>query len=158
MTNPLYRIAFRLVIIEAWLTSPKRPKLVQQLGHAFRWLYESALGARRVKTGPYHETIGVVCENGIDIEFEGACPVRGEGEVDGHPCYYRSRGTGWSFEVYDRDGTTVIWDYCSGVVYHFPDGGWVHADVSRENIREAVKRFRKERNKWITLRNQSSSR
>lgn len=29
----------------------------------------------------------------------GACPVQGEGEVDGASWYFRARGEGWSFEI-----------------------------------------------------------
>lgn len=40
----------------------------------------------------------------VDLQMTcGAAPVQIEGEVDGFEIYFRSRGSGWSFEVYGRD-------------------------------------------------------
>lgn len=46
------------------------------------------------------DTDGVAAGEGYEVTFGGGCPVQGDGVVDGFPCYYRSRGAGWSFSVY----------------------------------------------------------
>jgi hypothetical protein len=107
-------------------------------------------GARRVALADLGETSGTYESPGVFVEFGGACPVQGDGEIDGHKCYYRSRGNGWQFEIYDGDffGDTEprvdVWDYWERP-YIFPDGGWVHPDVSCSCIARAVDKWRQTR-------------
>lgn len=102
-------------------------------------------GARSVKMGNLDATKGCLHEGGIDVEFGGACPVQGDGEVDGRVVYYRSRGIGWTFSVAPDGSEDALgancWEYAEDK-YHWPQGGWVHADVSRECIRRAVSEWR----------------
>jgi len=103
------------------------------------------------KTGNLAETAGSIGDDGIEIDFGGACPVQGDGTVDGHPCYYRSRGTGWQFAIWEQgvtqeqidgpEAAAPIWEY-SDDPYAFPDGGWIAASESIDNIRHAVAEFR----------------
>jgi hypothetical protein len=107
-----------------------------------------------VRTAVYSETSGSwssINHSGEtdEIEFGGACPVQGHGIIDGCDAYYRSRGIGWSLEIAPRgksvDDDFVEWSYWSGRVYHFPDGGWLHADVTRANLDHAVEQYYKEK-------------
>jgi hypothetical protein len=123
---------------------------------AIRWLGETLYltrrwlqGARKIETAggiaDIHRTAGCVGDNGFDIDFSGACPVQGDGEIDGRVCYYRSRGEGWQFHVAPVGSDDVFagdaWTY-SERKYCFPDGGWVTAEVSIACIRKAVALFR----------------
>lgn len=105
---------------------------------------------REPRLGDFADTHGRIDDDGIEIEFGGAVPVQGNGEVDRHTCYYRSRGRGWSFAVWargvtlhqiDHEGTEPIFEYGEDP-YAFPDGGWVHREESIDNIRRAVVLFR----------------
>ncbi len=105
-------------------------------------------GAKKTKTGDFVSTSGKYVDANANIEFDGACPVQGFGKVNGHSCYYRSRGSGWSFEIYstnDPDGEHApIWYYNENC-YYWPDGGWVTAEVSCQCIERALKEFRSSR-------------
>jgi len=105
---------------------------------------------REPQTASLDTTIGSIGDDGIEIDFGGACPVQGMGEVDGHTCYYRSRGRGWQFMVWakgvtehqiNKHGAEPIFEYDEDP-YAFPDGGWLHRDESIANIRRAVTKFR----------------
>jgi len=101
-------------------------------------------GARRVELAPWMETSSLLVEHGLAIAWGGACPVQGEGTLDGRECYYRSRGEGWQFHVAGPDGDVFgddAWVY-SERKYIFPDGGWVSPAVSARCIRKAVKLYR----------------
>lgn len=91
------------------------------------------------------DTSGVACGDGYDVPFGGACPVQGEGEIDGFPCYYRARGKGWSLEVYEVGGSVqtseAIWS-TGRTCYVWPDGGYLSAGKSVQNIESAVAAFR----------------
>lgn len=135
-----FRIRFRYLY---WQRVPS------VLRHPFEYAYDHIVhGARPVKTGKvdaFKEAQGELAEDGIDIQFGGACPVQGDGTVDGRVVYYRSRGTGWQFSVAPEGSTDALgtdcWEHAEDK-YHWPDGGWVHADVSRECIRRAVSMWR----------------
>lgn len=104
-------------------------------------------GARSVETAPCRGTSGAIEEPGLTIEWGGACPVQGEGTLDGHEVYYRARGEGWSFRV-DMCGCGDVygadaWVYSERPYFH-PDGGWLAASVSEANIRKAVAKWREE--------------
>lgn len=119
--------------------------------HPFEYAYDHVVhGARPVKIGKadaFKEAQGKVSEAGIHVEFGGACPVQGDGTVDGRACYYRSRGSGWQFSVAPEGSPDALgtdcWEYAENP-YHWPDGGWVHADVSTDCIRRAVAKWRSE--------------
>ena len=94
-----------------------------------------------------YDTGGRYDAPGVSVEFGGVCPVQGDGTVDGHNCYYRSRGEGWQFHIFDGDYLSEtarrvdVWDYWERP-YIFPDGGWVHPDVSRACIAKAIAKWR----------------
>lgn len=120
-------------------------------GHKPEWAYRALRwleGARPVKIGTFEETSGTFSAPGVEIEFGGACPVQGDGEVDGQECYYRSRGEGWQFhvacegDVFDEDA----WEYFERVNY-FPDAGWVHRDVTMDRIARAVSIYRQQQSR-----------
>lgn len=118
------------------------------LRYPLEYVYDHVVHGRRpVKTGTLDETAGGLFEEGIDVVFSGACPVQGEGTVDGREVYYRSRGIGWEFSVAPEGSDDALgpgcWEYAEAP-YHWPDGGWVHADVSRACIRRAVAQWRAE--------------
>jgi hypothetical protein len=127
-----------------FMASTQHPRLYRVV----RWLQ----GARRPQLGGLRETHGIYAGPGVRVEFSGACPVQGYGVVDGHECYYRSRGEGWSLDIYPRGVSFADNGDLPGVApeflyqerpYIWPDGGWVHADVSRACIARAVKAWRK---------------
>lgn len=93
-------------------------------------------------------TAGRIIAEGVDISFDGMCPVQGEGAVDGHGVYYRSRGRGWQFEVFERDAneSPVIFQHFVRC-YSWPEGGCIEAEESMKNIRRAVDLFRDRRRK-----------
>jgi len=138
-----------------WLTLKLRfrylywQRVPQILRHPVEYAYDHVVnGARPVKTGKvdaYKEAQGELVEDGINIQFGGACPVQGEGTVDGRQVYYRSRGSGWQFHVAPEGAADALGDdaWCfEEYRYHWPDGGWVHADVSVACIRRAVGMWR----------------
>lgn len=91
------------------------------------------------------DTDGVAAGEGYEVEFSGMCPVQGDGGIDGFPCYYRARGKGWSLEVYPVGGSTetteALWSTARSC-YVWPAGGYLRADLSRQNIERAVAAFR----------------
>lgn len=103
------------------------------------------------RCGSYDETAGEVHEDGLSIRFGGACPVQGEGTLDGCYCYYRARGRRWSFSVWPQgvdiedDGLPDCkeeWYYGQDNFCAFPDAGWLHRDESIANLREALAAWR----------------
>ncbi len=120
-------------------------RVVRRIGGWCYTLRRRLAGARSVKTGWLDKTSGTYNARGVRVEFCGACPVQGEGTVDGRACYYRSRGEGWQFHVAKPGADDALefeeWVY-SERPYLFPDGGWVTADVSRACIAKAVELFR----------------
>jgi hypothetical protein len=103
-----------------------------------RWLE----GARHPKLGGFWECHGEYVADGVDIAFAGACPVQGEGLVNGLPAYYRARGESWSLTIASDPCADPLcdsgaWSYWESP-YYFPDGGWLHRDESIANIRKAV--------------------
>jgi hypothetical protein len=136
-----------------WLTSNARLWIVRAPCRAVRYIVNTFRGARPVMLSHYvalgrWERINSSGE--IDwLDFGGACPVQGYGTIDGRNAYYRSRGTGWSLKIVPpgkliEDGH-VEWQYWSGRVYHFPDGGWIHPSVSIANLDHAVTQYYKEK-------------
>ena len=102
------------------------------------------------RLGGLDETCGSLDEDGLEIDFGGACPVQGYGTVDDHLCYYRSRGTAWQFAVWEigvtqdmieAEDLPPIFEHVEDR-YAYPDAGWLHGDESIDNIRKAVTVFR----------------
>ncbi|MCC6318267.1 MAG: hypothetical protein IT361_11315 [Gemmatimonadaceae bacterium] len=123
-----------------------RNPILSWLGKRVTILKRYLQGARRVELADYDGTAGLLCVDGLDIQWGGACPVQGEGTLDGRECYYRSRGEGWQFHVAGASGDVFgddAWTHCERR-YIFPAGGWVSAAVSERCIRAAVAKFRAE--------------
>jgi len=141
--DAIQRIRIEVFLARHWLTM-RHPKLYEIL--------RRLEGARRPQTAGCEGTGGTYEAPGVSITFGGACPVQGTGEIDGHGCYYRARGEGWSLEVYDceieGDGLPgeghLLWEYGEGR-YIWPLGGWLAAEESRRNIARAVRKFRR----WV---------
>lgn len=95
------------------------------------------LGGFADTEGSYHELLDDGRE--VEIPFGGACPVQGEGEVEGLPAYYRSRGAHWSLTITLSEEEE--WTY-GRVCGAWPDAGWLHREESLRNIAEAVRAFR----------------
>lgn len=55
--------------------------------------------------------------------ISGMCPVQGDGTIDGHPWYFRARGSRWEMVIAeDRDGDPLD---CYGGTRGFPAApGW----------------------------------
>lgn len=150
-----YPFKIHLMFWSEWLTSNARPWPVRAPCRAIRYIVNTFRGARPVKlaTGEYGTEGYWARVHAIDgsdyIEFGGACPIQGYGEVDGRNAYYRSRGTGWSLEIAPLgklvDDDCIEWQYWSGRVYHFPDGGWVHPAVTRANLDRAAAQYYEEK-------------
>lgn len=126
-----------------------------KLRRAAPWLYDPIYvlvrrcqGARRPPIDGYEATAGLLDAEGIFMRWGGACPVQGEGVIDGHPVYYRSRGEWWSADFF-APGTDISDELDGEVVfaaehhdYISYDGGWITADESRRNLVQATKEFR----------------
>ena len=107
-------------------------------------------GAKSVQLADLNGTCGSYSTGNVEIEFSGACPVQGEGDMAGYPCYYRSRGEGWQFYVAAKpDGDPLDDDaFCYHEnCYAFPDGGWVSAEVSAACIDRGIKAWMEARKK-----------
>lgn len=96
------------------------------------------VGARSPRTDSHH-THGTYVAEGVEIPFGGACPVQGEGVLDGLDVYYRARGSGWSLTVTISENEN--WTFAQSP-YAWPDGGWLHREESITNICTAVEAFR----------------
>ncbi len=88
---------------------------------------------------------GFIDEPDLSIRFGGTTPVQGDGMVDGRPCYYRSRGTGWQFSVAPPGSDDALdlraWEWGENP-YIWPDGGYVTREISEQCIRKAVALWR----------------
>lgn len=89
-------------------------------------------------------------EDGMNLSVGGACPVQGDGTVDGLPIYFRARSDGWSFSIAqssDLDPVNVSWEtapgwWTEGDYGQFPDAGWMSGAHSQACVRAAVARWR----------------
>jgi len=97
------------------------------------------LGGEEDEDGYGYGCDGVYQAKGVYINFNGACPVQGEGEVDGFGCYYRSRHNGWTLEI--KIGGDEPWEYGEWK-YVWPEAGWLHRDETMKHIEKAVAKFR----------------
>lgn len=87
-------------------------------------------------------------QDGVSTYYGGACPVQGQGLIDGHPFYYRARGRGWDLDVFEQHEVLdedlwpdPIFSYRERPYAH-PDGGWLQASESKLNILKAAEAFR----------------
>jgi hypothetical protein len=139
--DPLYTAAFLVGV-----------RLASYGGHALEFkIVEEPSQREPPLTGGFDETNGSFNEDGLTIEFGGACPVQGFGTLDGRFVYYRARGDGWSFEVW-AEGVDVAddglpepspeWALDRHGTYAWPEGGYLHRDQSILNLREALAAWR----------------
>lgn len=84
---------------------------------------------------------------GIEIDWlEGNCPVQAEGTIDGHPFYFRARGSAWSLSIGGADPVgepTFVYreDWPGGPF----DAGWMSEDDARRMIERGANKFREPR-------------
>jgi hypothetical protein len=86
------------------------------------------------------------------LDVCGACPVQGEGFVDGLPVYFRARGARWSFRVSEFPNADPVMVGCKatgwlaqGAYGEFPDAGWMRESHSRAIVEACIRGFRKAR-------------
>ena len=86
--------------------------------------------------------------NGWEGQLGGACPVQGEGTVDGLEWYFRARGESWSFEVFRPGGfeglpvQDVVFDR-SGETFGGPySASWIGAKHAWSLIRTCINEWR----------------
>ena len=84
---------------------------------------------------------------GLDGMVGGACPVQGEGTVDGLPWYFRARSGEWTFSIAARpDGDPVEVRSGGGPGWRWSgdddDEGWMPSKVAARIIRQCVAEFR----------------
>ena len=125
--------------------------IVQQIHHGLR---------TPPRRGGLDETGGSFFDDGLSIEFGGACPIQGNGTLDGHPCYYRARGRGWTFHVWARDAAIEEMSglptgepiFCAADLdaYAWPDGSWLHRDVTHQNLLRALAGWREAKSHFQT--------
>ena len=143
-----------------WLARHKLRRFVPWLYNPIYAAVRRCQGARRPPIGSYEQTQGTVHTLRIFVSFGGACPVQGEGVIDEHPVYYRSRGETWSMDFY-APGTDIEEDLPSESVfstwhrdYIDYDGGWITAAESMRNILQATEEFRAWRVKSVDVEEQ----
>lgn len=71
----------------------------------------------------------------------GNCPVQAEGSVYGHPFYFRARGSSWTFEVYDEEGVTVIfqeWEMWGDEPF---GAGWMPEEDAQAIVVKCIEKF-----------------
>lgn len=85
---------------------------------------------------------------GVTVDtFGGACPVQGEGSIDGLFWYFRARGEHWQFHVAKDRGHLFKNDifYCD---IEWPDetfaAGWMHPDDAARCLALAVALYRQQ--------------
>jgi hypothetical protein len=91
--------------------------------------------------------------DGWEGAIYGACPLQGEGTVDGFAWYFRARGSSWSFEVSDSFSeadidATHYWDrsknyWCDEGTYGTGyDASWMPFSVAWNLIESAIATYR----------------
>lgn len=86
--------------------------------------------------------------DGLTVRFYGACPVQGDGMVDGVPLYFRARYSGWSVRIgealkedeWDDEKMWVSrgkWGDDSGV-----EAGFMPYEVALEFLKREIQEWR----------------
>lgn len=86
----------------------------------------------------------------LTIDVGGACPVQGEGTLDGFPIYFRARGEHWAFSIAQNrvhDPVNVSWDEVPGwwTECEYGDNfaaGWMSGEHSRLCVAAAIAAWR----------------
>ena len=83
----------------------------------------------------------------VQIDWLGGyCPVQAEGTIDGHPFYFRARGSAWALQVGGADPVIA-----PAFVYRedWPggpfDAGWMSEDDAMRMIEKGAQKFRNDR-------------
>jgi hypothetical protein len=72
----------------------------------------------------------------------GSCPIQAEGLIDGHPLYFRARGSQWSLTIGIDDGREPpLFGYLEEWG-KWPDAGYMAEEVALEMIDKAVGIYR----------------
>jgi len=82
----------------------------------------------------------------IEIDMLGGnCPVQAEGTIEGHPFYFRARGSHWSLEISPPPGISgALWEY--GRYYApWPHAGWMTEDEALAFIRYGAEQWKRDR-------------
>lgn len=125
---------------------------------AKRWLREYRADLRRRAKSPDHKrhtadffaeykAMGALHGDAWWCELGGACPVQGDGEVDGVPFYFRARGRHWSIEFglgTDEDGRLTgetIFERGGETVGEY-SASWMRARHAAALVRASVNDFR----------------
>lgn len=107
-------------------------------------------GAREQICAALDDMNVTINEDGIDIHMYGACPMQGEGTVDGLPVYFRARGASWKLEIsaeVDGDAVGVGFGEAPGWIMgadygSWPDAGWITGAHARQCFMAAVASWR----------------
>jgi hypothetical protein len=103
---------------------------------------------RRALRRSLQNTAGELHDDGIDIEWGGACPVQGEGTADGRPVYFRARSDDVRLDFFaagaDPHDHTVreSWSYEEDYDGAEPHAGWIFRDETAAFMRRAVAAWR----------------
>lgn len=87
-----------------------------------------------------------ISRNGYVLNwFGGSCPVQAEGSIDGHPLYFRARGSQWSLEIGDTSGNEppLFWHVEDWGTW--PEAGHMPDEVAFEMIDKAVEAYRQKK-------------
>jgi hypothetical protein len=96
------------------------------------------------------EKIGLMKAQGFDVQWlSGLCPVQATGYIDGHPFYWRARGTMWSIQIAYEAGeysdvlidSPASWQYMERYG-EFPDAGYMPFIEALGFIEAAANRWR----------------
>lgn len=124
----------------AWQASDLEERLTGDV-HDFR------KGQRSLRRS-LQNTAGELRADSVDIEWGGACPVQGYGEVDGRPVYFRARHEDVRLDFFaagaDPHDHTVreTWSFEEEYDGPEPNSGWIHSRETAAFIRRAVAAWR----------------
>ena len=84
-----------------------------------------------------------ISRNGYILDWLGGyCPVQAEGSIDGHPMYFRARGSQWSLDIGEPYGKEppLFWHVEEWGTW--PEAGYMPAEIALEMIDKAVDTYR----------------
>lgn len=96
----------------------------------------------------------------------GNVPVQGHGTVDGHPWYFRARGSAWSFDIAEEADADPVavgdigvhgWAYAEHYG-EWPAAGWMSHLEAWQFIAKAIAMFRAGKMQYVTASNPLPSR